>query len=268
MLMMHSQESALISRSRQQGQIAVIVLLVMVILLTIGLSLATRTTQDVFLSQQQAESARVYSAAESGVEQALSLNFETLDFQDLELPEVEVENATVEYTVEPSSDLETRLSEGQTAYVDLQGAGSETVQIEWGSDSESGCDAASLLISVYYEDSGITQVRHYPVSPCDRGDSFETDDVSTATSPEYSYRYPLSIDNSSDLFMRIKSLYDATVIKVSGSTLPHQNYVIRSEATNDLGDEQRIVEVTRSLLQAPDYMDYSVYAKGQVVKSF
>lgn len=257
----------LISKS-QQGQIAVIMLLVMVILLTIGLSLAARTTQDVFLSQQQAESARVFSAAESGVEQALSLDFESLDFQNPDLPPVEVQNATVEYSITPSTDLETRLAEGQTAYINLKGAGSDTVQVEWATESETGCNAASLLISIYFEDSGVTHVRHYPISPCDRGDSFDTGDVAGATSPGYSYRVPMSVNSSQDLFMRIKAVYHPTVLKVNGSSLPYQNFTVRSEASNDLGDEQRIVEVTRSLLQAPDYMDYSVYAKEQVVKTF
>ena len=55
------------SYKSQSGQIAVIVFLIMAILLVVGLSLATRTSQEIELAGQQEDTTRVFNAAETGV---------------------------------------------------------------------------------------------------------------------------------------------------------------------------------------------------------
>ena len=59
-------------RSREAGQAGLIVMLVMVVLLTLGVSIATRSTQDVTQSRQEEETSRVFDAAEAGIEEALA----------------------------------------------------------------------------------------------------------------------------------------------------------------------------------------------------
>jgi hypothetical protein len=54
-----------------KGQAILIIILVMAVVLTIGLSIASRSTTDIKISQQTEESARAFSAAEAGVESAL-----------------------------------------------------------------------------------------------------------------------------------------------------------------------------------------------------
>lgn len=57
--------------NRQSGQVLLITLLVLTIATTIALSLIGRSTADVSVSRQLEESARAFSAAEAGIEQAL-----------------------------------------------------------------------------------------------------------------------------------------------------------------------------------------------------
>ena len=55
----------------QNGQVLLIVLLVMVVGLTMGLSVASRSTTDVKISNQLEQSSQAFSAAEAGIESAL-----------------------------------------------------------------------------------------------------------------------------------------------------------------------------------------------------
>ncbi|MBI2590676.1 MAG: hypothetical protein HYW33_02220 [Candidatus Blackburnbacteria bacterium] len=58
-------------RSASAGQALLIILLVMAVVLTIALSVASRSITDITVSQKEEESARAFSAAEAGVEQAI-----------------------------------------------------------------------------------------------------------------------------------------------------------------------------------------------------
>lgn len=253
--------SARSNASSQSGQVAVVVLLIMVVLLTIGLSIATRTTQEVFLSQQQAESSRVFNAAETGVEDALSQDFNSLSGTATDV--ATIDGVDVSYTITPSDTLETRLTEGLSAMVDLDQSVNGNLQILWA--RETPCNSkASLIFSVYYLTGGSTRVRHIPVGPPGCG----SDNFGNATNVNingYTLRYNLAVTNN-DLFVRIKSVYNDTHIQVAGSGLPDQFYRVRSEASNTLGDEQRTIQVTRTLSVAPSIMDYAVYSGTSIVK--
>ncbi|MFC1727225.1 hypothetical protein ACFL0Y_01755 [Patescibacteria group bacterium] len=63
--------------SNNSGQILVIVLLLLAVTLTIGLSVVSRSFVDVQISHQEEESARSFSVAEAGLEEALRLGRET-----------------------------------------------------------------------------------------------------------------------------------------------------------------------------------------------
>lgn len=58
-------------RKSTSGQTLLIILLVMAVALTIGLSVVSRSITDIRVSEQEEESARVFSAAEAGIEQAI-----------------------------------------------------------------------------------------------------------------------------------------------------------------------------------------------------
>ncbi|MDP3888665.1 MAG: hypothetical protein Q8Q24_01330 [bacterium] len=56
----------------QSGQALLIILLIAAVSLTIGLSITSRSITDIRISQRTEESARAYSAAEAGIEEALA----------------------------------------------------------------------------------------------------------------------------------------------------------------------------------------------------
>src|SRR5690349_3201017 len=58
-------------KNHERGQILLIVVLVMTVALTIGLSVATRTINNIRTSTDEENSQRAFSAAEAGIEQAL-----------------------------------------------------------------------------------------------------------------------------------------------------------------------------------------------------
>lgn len=259
-------------KNNQSGQVAIIILLIMVVLLTVGLSLASRTTQEVFLSTQEAESARVFNAAESGVEDALSYDFEqiTEEYENGELVSVNpsdpyAENVSTVTTINPNNELETKITEGSTVHIDLDNYGSSTFQVDW--SRKSACDAASIIVSTYYDDSGTTKVVH---------DAFGTNDCTARSGDEFTqeaagsgtYLYSHAVTLPSDpLFARVKAIYNDTSLRVTGgSGFPTQFFTIRSQADNQLGDENRTIEVGRSLSTAPGFMDYSIYSGGSLTQ--
>ena len=78
-------------QSSQSGQIVLISLLVLSIAITVALSLISRSTTDVAISNQITESSRAFSAAEAGIEEALKTGAGTAVAQVL--------TAGVSYTV-------------------------------------------------------------------------------------------------------------------------------------------------------------------------
>jgi len=255
------------SISHQSGQIGVIILLIMVVILTIGLSVASRTTQESFLTTQTAESTRVFNAAEAGIEKALSTDLTSIEAG----PETtqgtvdSVDDTTVNYSITKVTGLETKLFEGVSVALNVKGVSTGNgLVIDW-SKQNCGQEPASLLASIYSLNAGVTTVRYRALGNCAQSDGFEQPNGS-APSP-YQYRMTLSLQTG-DQFVRLQPIYNDTDISINGSgwTLPTQYYKIRSEATNDLGNESRIVEVNRTLPTAPSIMDYALYSGTTLVK--
>jgi len=259
--------------SSQSGQVGVIILLIMVVLLTVGISLATRTTQELFVTQQSAESARVFNAAEAGIEQSLATDFQTaFDSTDVLTGEIStITDTDVNYTVTQQRHLETRLFEGVDVSIDLPKDGStdtDGIKIQWSRETDCGTqDPASLLASIYNFNSTTQQttIRYKALAGCDRSDGFEASTV--LSSGVYRFQYDLDLQGD-DIFVRLKPIYNDTNINVTanGWTLPVQFYSIRSEARNQLGEETRIVEVNRTIPTAPSVMDYALFSGNTIVK--
>jgi hypothetical protein len=259
----------------QSGQIAVSILLIMTVLVVISFSLATRTTNEVALTTQTTESAYVFNAAESGVNQALAQIYSNLEAgEEVVASGDEIttsENVTGTYSILPSSQIETRLMEGNSLTVELDPASVVDMDIDWAQEADCD-DRASVIISVYSDSSGETSARHYPVGSGDGcghdGDDFAT--PSDSSYDDYQYTYQLTGLTADDLFVRIKSIYNDTNLLVSGAggDLPTQSYIAESRATNTAGDkkETRALRVVRTKAVAPAIMDYVVYTEGDLAK--
>lgn len=246
----------------QRGQVGVIVLLIMVGMLAMGLSLAVRTTQESFLSGKESDTARVFNAAEQGVETALSGNLAEGDF------EFDQGQVHVDYTVRELDRLETRMFEGIPIGISVVGATSgNELRLDWSKVDDCGAeDPASMMVGVYNNDGPSTQVRYLALEGCDRSDDFNA--VSHINLNGYYRRYDLALQDG-DFLVRVKPVYNDTWVKiegVSGFTLPKQFYSIRSEASEDEGNETRVVEVNAAPLTAPSILDYALYSGNTLIK--
>jgi Tfp pilus assembly protein PilX len=256
------------SRARSQsGQVGIIVVLLMVVLLTFGLAIASRTSQEVALQQQEEDSTRVFNAAEAGVERGLSTD---LDFQGESLQpsafQLNEANSTVNYSITKQRSLQTRLFQGSTAHFQLSDATTRSpsgVTILWAKEANCAANPASLIISIFTQDPTSTplsyRTKYMAVAGCDHGDSF-----TTAQSGSNGYLNKVTIPlQANDIFIRVKPVYNDTQLLISssnGETVPVQAYQIHSEAKSDAGNETRAVNVYRTLPVAPSVFDYALFS--------
>jgi len=258
-------------RHAQAGQVGLIVLLIMVVILALGLSLATRTSQQAEISIQQEDTTRVFNAAEAGVEAALANIFQseaagTINelSEDIASLDLTGSNTAINYNIAKSNTLETHLKQGTSTELVVPSAGS--ISFYWA--IEPTCDeTASLLLSVYSNDAGNIAARHYAVGDCSgastRGDNFIPNDPGPTP---YKYAYTL-FTTATDQFVRVKPVYNDTDIKIVGSPAVSQ-FTINSQAQNTLaGQETRTFEVKRTLSTAPAFMEYALVSGSSIIKN-
>lgn len=270
--------------SGQPGQIAVVILLIMAVLLVLGLSLAARTTQEIQLSGQEQDSTRVFNAAETGVEVALSQssNFteaesagsKTLTLDSGELP-TGIEGTV---TITEQSGLTTFVNEGASATVQLENSGASSITIDWSKRvTETTCAArAALVIALYYTEAGTDKVQYYPIKPncgydANKAVGFSESGVTALGSGDYNHRYVLNLASiPSPKLARIKPLYAGTDLNVSGINTT-QAFDIRSEAAETADGqptvEKSAIQVTRTKPAPPTVLEYALYSGDSLIKN-
>ncbi len=261
-------------RDRQQGQIALATVLLMAVLLTAGLSLAARSAEDLSLSSKQAESTRVFNAAEAGIEEALSSDFDfSGNEQIIQLGSEFITNTDVSYSIQKADFLELIVTEGESVNFDVsntQGDGGRQVEIHWVDEAAQNCGSdnpASLIIAVYSENAGAVNVRYETARACDHGDNFSNAAVSNSPEDDYRYRKRINL-SSEDVLLRVRPVYNETpmLILADNFSAETQFFRIRSEAKNIFGEEARNVEVQRSAPIEPSIFDFAVYSGNAIIK--
>ena len=223
------------------------------------------------LSQQEEESNRVFNAAEAGVERALAtdLSFTGESFNSGNTT-IAGTDSNLNYNITKNRVLESRLIEGTTAMVQLQDSATTlpgSIYVDWSiaTDCNSATDKPStIIVSVYSVTTSVSaDVRHYSFAGCNRNDSIPMG----ATGQNGYFRRATITTQAGDQFMRVKTVYNNTYLRVGGSTaLPTQAYDIRSAATSQLGTEARTVQVKRTLSAAPSVMDFALFSGTTLVK--
>jgi len=251
----------------QSGQIGLVVILIMVVVLTIGLSVASRSSQEVEISSQDENSTRVFNSAESGIEEALSsiLTAEETGVTPGSGGSGSSNGINNKHSIALSNSLETHLNEGVSAEVILTPNPSGTLNIKWSRENCSN-NPAALLISVFSETSP-TLARHYGVNVnCStRTDNFEV--ASATTTAPYMGSYDLPI-GTNDRFIRIKPLYNGTDIFIGSSSLVSEaQYNIVAQAQNASGSQETsAINAKRTLPTAPGFMDYTLVSGDTIIK--
>ena len=247
----------------QAGQVGLIIILTMTVLLTVGLSVASRSSQELSFSTAEKEANRVFSAAESGIEAALSqLNAG----QTVGGPLTGFNGIDAEYKGSESDILESKIFEGVAVKVDLTGAeNGDILRLDWSKESNCATAApASLIVSIFYDQAGITRVRHLAYAACDHGDGFTLGDA--GSSPYYrSANIPLA---TNDLFAHIKTIYNDSHLRISASgwVAPTQSYRVTAKAQNTVGNESKIIAVDQTLKTTPSIADYALLSGSTLVK--
>lgn len=240
--------------NKSSGQVAVFVLLIMLLGLTVGLSVTSRTLQDLKQSSVSDQSSRAFSAAEAGVEYALQIGASTLVGSSPAT--TTVGGSQVVYSVADAPPgaftSDGQVPKDETISVDLTGGTSANVC--W---MKTGEAEASLEITVYNSDNTATK---YAVNRNGfvNGNNFLQ---SNGIPPDSGYQ---SCENNIALaanakVMRIRPVYNPTTVKITGANLPSQAYVVTSTAKT-ADQTTRAVQVTQSKGGLPSIFDYTLFS--------
>lgn len=273
-----------------KGQIVLVVLLVMAIGLTVGLAAVSRSVTDIRITRQEEESARAFSAAEAGIEQALVgggiPTFEGLNVQ-VDCPE---QGGSQDFNF---GGAKYSLGDTQTAW--LIGHNGEnldtatyysggTVDVYWGNSgaSSDGATTPAVETILLYRQSGEYKIGRYPFDPNSTRRTNENK-FGAALSAGYTlagtgYQFKQTITlpslnfSSGDRYysLRIRLLYNTDADHVVGikgvSTLPSQGVCCESSATVQATGVTRKVKQCQFHKAPPEIFDYALYSEGDLVK--
>jgi len=242
-----------------------IVLLVVVVALGFGLSIISQSVTDVEIAGQSEESARVFNAAEAGIENALgNLTIGTY-YIDVGEDQARIE---VNYEVTGERFLEGVYSENDVAMVVLGDGVAHTLTIEWadgdctGAVAESGGTPASLLITVINSDNEITR---YGLNACALHGDNDMVDISDSGLDGYLRTYSLVVTDIDEL-VKIRPIYNQAKIRVTGApSLPVQVYGIDSRAQSPTL-ESKAIQVSRTVPATPAIFDYVLFSGINIVQ--
>ncbi len=258
------------------GYIVVVVLLLSAVLLMLGLSMAARTTEEVFLTSQEQDSARVFNAAESGAEEALykletgGATVTTSAPTNISVTS-ELNDSNINVTGELLSTLDNYvLEEGATLTIPYNG---QAPVLSW---PNSNCDQGALLITLYHYNGSAYDAYHVGLKKKDDGTA-SCSNVSdfTATS-ELGYNDNTTLNHTlfglssltNDDFFRVTALYN----NVTFSSITNGGFQRIISTANDKNDgagqgsETRTVEIIRSHPGYAGIFDYALFSGGNIVK--
>lgn len=178
-------------KKNNSGQALLIVVLVMAVALTVGLAVISRSVTDVRITQQSEESARVFSVAEAGIEEALKTGLMAGGTAEVDIGEINAKVKKIGDTNKEGGGPEFAFSKNFSAgeiqtfwllghntadgSLDTTGAGSysgNNIEVYWGNigSYNQGCSCTTncppaLEVTLVYSDSGGFKIAKYPLDP-------------------------------------------------------------------------------------------------------
>lgn len=262
----------------RQGQVLLITVLVLSIAITIALSLIGRGITDVSMSRNAEESARAFSAAEAGIEEALKGNIITNALEYVpgvtyQSRQETIGGTTGEYTL-PVTTVGEVASVWLVDHADT-GAISEanyyqgtSLDVCW-SHPSSGMPIPALQVDVYYRLAGIYMVSHSAYDPDSvnrPSNNFSdiTEVNGSCGAVQNVYRRSVVLPGGIPLLVRIRPFYSPATITVApvgtDIPLPKQGVEISSTGTTAGGVTRKIV-VRRQYPWPASIFDYSIYSQ-------
>jgi len=279
------------SASKDSGQTLLIILLVTAVILTIGLAVASYSITNIKISRYEEESARAFSAAEAGIEEALKLgsapesglvdigditaevsetvqgggtdfDFAGSKFESEELANIWLVGHTDEGALDPST------------YFPAGG----NITICWGDDTVIDDNTPAIEAALLYQDAGTFKVARGAFDPkADRGNGFDVAD-STGGGNCGDLAFAEDLDLVADFgipggaipySLRLKLFYNPELepIAVSASEdLPLQGKCYESQATIAESSVSRKVRQCQFYESPPGIFDYVLFSTGDLVK--
>lgn len=275
--------------SNQSGQIVVILLLIMLVGVTIGLSITTRTLQQMKVATVSEQSSRAYTAAEAAIEDALRQELYGGMTGSVSLgPSID----EARYEVEETPEFSLTVQKDEVAQVNLQDFTGSAIDIYWVSESDPNENTsespgrASLELTFIKNDGGDYSVIRFAVNADARsasngftdpggsdisgGVNLSRSDRANCGLPSSGYCNKAAITGLSDIeILRVKPFYNRATILVESSPpglLSSQLFTISGEATTR-SDVTRKVEVTKAPPALPPIFDYVIFdGSGNALK--
>ncbi len=232
-------------QAKQNGQILIIMLLIMAVVLTLGLTASRQVTTDLKVSRQQAESAKAYSAAESGLEKALA-GLGT-DKTDLEAGYV---SATVEQQdiggTSPELVWPSTVRQGEGMFFWLTGHHADgaidydnyyngSLTFCWQKADNNGDTIPAVVAALFYDQG--KKVKYWALD-ADRDSRTNDNNFDAPVSPpaanecpnnSFNYSKTISLSVNDPVFLWIRVFYaDAQLGFKGNANLPIQGYVYTS----------------------------------------
>lgn len=259
----------------QAGQVVLMVLLALAVATTIGLAIIGRTSTDVSISNRIEESARAFSAAEAGIEQALvsgidigptvltsgvnySVDVTTLGgFGVYQFP-AKTPHGTVETLwLTPYDPVDGTFDEAAAF-------SGEAVDLCWSQETA----VPALVVSLFYKEGAAYQVARGAYDPSARGNFTDVGDAGSGCSQEGVYRQAISLSSyEKPLAMRIQPVYSDSQLYIDplGVELPLQGTRIESAGTTETGVSRKIVAFQE--IRTPGAIfDSVIYTSGSFQK--
>lgn len=248
-------------------------LVVMGIVISLVLSIASRSLYDATATRQERENSSTFAIAESGVEEALrqlSDNPATATGGTLSDTQNLVDG---QYSINTSNSYDMYVKEGETAQIDLAGTNG-SVTISWGKSSErpttcverSGMAPPAIEATLIGPSPSFTVSRTYfnartTTDGCTiSGNGF----LNSATDGPDDLDSSVFVNTVGKAIMRVKPLYSAATIRVEGTGLTSQLYLIQSKAEE--GDARSDIEAKRTKNAAGSIFDYAVFSGTTIIK--
>lgn len=267
------------SSGRQQkkdGYIVIIVLLLTAVLLMLGLSLATRTTEEVYQSGQEADTTRVFNVAETGIEAALYQIEGGTAVGSIVAPTAPA-GSFLNVEGEQASKFEVTIPQGEVLTLKWR----ESTKINW-EHNVSNCSGAPAIVVTLYNVTGAV-ASHLAYDPynyhtdCKKGTNFVNapnkysppslgDLGSSVTLVFSSFGYTAASQIHGDSLLRIRPLYADAKFTIENSGATRIVSTATDETGGGEGKETRKIEVIRTEPAAPSIFDYAVFSGGALTK--
>jgi len=278
----------------QRGQALLIVVLVMAVALTIGLAVVSRSITDIKISRQEEESARVFSVAEAGIEEALKLGSGTSGT-------IGEGEALIGYTVSETGQgggtefVFPAINAGDTQTVwlvehDNDGNLTETgrytgntIDLYWGNENQDPNQSTTpaLEVSVIYKEGTsykLTRGAFDPNSSRRNDNSFDEADVGSYSIGGKTFRFRklgFTLPGGTPYAVRLRLIYNLDQAQILGvadnnadgaQNFPSQGKCYESTASLSTSGITRKVQQCQFHKTPPGIFDYVLFSEGGLTK--